>query len=58
MKTSVNSASFAVAKNDRVSLAELVSKGVGRDADKSLSRVLPTPPDGRPTDLSTFNSSL
>jgi hypothetical protein len=58
VKTSVNSASFAAAKKDRPSLAELVAKGADRDADTSLSRVLPIPRDSRPAAASTFNSAL
>ncbi|MEV8528567.1 MULTISPECIES: FxSxx-COOH cyclophane-containing RiPP peptide [unclassified Streptomyces] len=54
----MNSAPFAAAKKDRVSLAELAAKGMDSKADKSLSRVLPICGDGRPAAAATFNSAL
>ncbi|MEU9316157.1 FxSxx-COOH cyclophane-containing RiPP peptide [Streptomyces sp. NPDC048295] len=55
MKTSESSLSFAVAKKNRVPLAEIDVRGAA--AARKLGRVHAAAA-GRPTQVSTFNSAL
>ena len=55
VKTSVNSASFAIAKKSRVPLAEIDVRGAA--AAQQLGRILPAS-TGRSLRASTFNSAL
>ncbi|GGU01964.1 hypothetical protein GCM10010289_23230 [Streptomyces violascens] len=55
---SVNSASFAAAKKDRVPLAELAAKVADRGRGRSLGRVLAAREGHHPITVSTFNSAL
>jgi FXSXX-COOH protein len=55
VKTSVNSASFAIAKKSRVPLTEIDVRGA--EATRQLGRIIPAS-TGRSLRASTFNSAL